>query len=38
VLSVTKAKNFNCWVMHPVARVSTNTLIKTTFVAYGGFN
>jgi hypothetical protein len=20
----------NCWVMHPVARVSTNTLIKTT--------
>jgi hypothetical protein len=21
---------FNCWVMHPVARVSTNTLIKTT--------
>jgi hypothetical protein len=25
-----KQKKINCWVMHPVARVSTNTLIKTT--------
>jgi hypothetical protein len=26
----TKEVRFNCWVLHPVACVSSNTLIKTT--------